>query len=81
MHGSNLLGAIVLMLIALEGASKILTGKFRIFGFLIREAKKAGKWLWRRFWRMIRWIMRAAWRGIRRLFNQHPQNQQQGEHP
>ncbi|MBI5071488.1 hypothetical protein HZB93_01145 [Candidatus Falkowbacteria bacterium] len=72
---SELIGAIVLLLIALEGAVKILTGEFRVFKFLGRQAKKLLKWLWRKFWRLIRWLARMVWRGLCRLGRRPPPQQ------
>ncbi len=73
---SELIGAIVLLLIALEGAVKILTGEFRVFRFLGRQAKKLLKWLWRRLWKTVRWLGKTAWRGLCRRFGQRPPSPQ-----
>jgi hypothetical protein len=86
---SPLIGGIVLLLIALDAASIILTGKARAFRWIGQQAKKAitaiWRWFWKTLWRAVRGILQFIWRQVRAffcwLFNSNNQQGAQGGNP
>lgn len=76
-----LLEKILVMLIALEAVCIIGTRKARVFPLLGRGIKKTAKWLWRKFWRLVRWLVKMIWRGICRLGRRPSPQQPQGQNP
>lgn len=69
---SPMIGGIVLLLIAAEAGSIILTGKARVFRWIGGQAKKAiiviWRWFWRTLFRAVRAILRFLWQQVREFF-------------
>lgn len=64
----QLLGKVLIMLIALEAVCIVGTRKARVFSWLGRKTLQMGKWLWRKFWRYLFLFLRWLWKNTKEFF-------------
>jgi hypothetical protein len=65
----QLLGKVLIVLIALEAVSIVMTRKARVFPWLGRKTLQLGKWLWHKFWHILGSFLRWFWKNVKDFFS------------